>query len=742
MSTGLIKTLIKTGEKKTPELMEQAGKGEFSKAEKVIPKEPFGAVEGVDQATAKSVAKKAEGAAVQEEVKIAAKDEAQTLAQDQTKSATTEEVKAVVDDKSYDELERDIVEEYEGEQLKSNLNIDNIQTTDDVMQLLGQVGKHNEEFSKARRGVVSNEQTLSEASNFTIEELLGRAPGDAFNAAQITAARQIMVESAERLRNMADKVLSGDDSSETLLAFRQMGANHVAIQQQVSGMTAEAGRALQAFRIPAEGGQLHQQQLSDMLSLSGGQESAKAMAKMIQDSKNIKELNQSMRKTYGANLTDMFFEQWINGLLSGPTTHEVNMLSNAAVIIFASPERLAAAGFSKIRGASPEDAVFAEETMAQIFGMIYGFRDSLKMAGKSFIRGEGQFDQMSKVEQRKYTSITAENLSDAMSSKGLGSIDKDSMFAKGIDLWGEFIRIPGRALQAEDDMFKIINYRMELNALAYRQARSEGHEGSALSERIIQLVDKPTEEIHMGAVDFARTQTFTNELGTHGQAMQRAINYYPPLKIMMPFMRTMTNIQKYVGHRSPLGLLSGKVRADIKAGGARGDLAKGKMAVGSMLTGYSLYLAMNGDITGAGHKWSGVRKADYRQGWQPYSIKGPDGEWVSFSRFDPIGMYLGLVADAYEIAQYGSEEDLTEAAGAVSLALYQNMTNKTYAKGLTDFHRAFTMGGNYWNNWKNNFIASTVPYTSLLSTVERGVDPTIRDAQDVISKIRSRIPGL
>ena len=733
MAGQIVKALVKGSRKPVSELIEQANVGEFSEK----------TVLGADEKVADTVLP----------VKEPVKPTVEPPAAEVEKQAATTEAKEVVETE-VQAVEKTTEPEAKvemGEPLptdpitgetKSNLNLDNLHTSEDVDTLLNQMAKSNENFEQSRRGVVTNEQTKNEASKYTLEELLGRKQGEAFNAAQITAGRQLLVQSAESLRKMADKVLDGKATEEDMLKFRQMGATHVAIQHQISGMTAEAGRALQAFRIQAKGGQVAVQQLTDALELSGGSDSAKAMAIMIRESKDLKSLNQATRETHGIRTTDLFFEHWINGLLSGPTTHEVNMLSNAAVMIHGMADRLAANGWSKILRSSPEDKVYAQEVQAQLIGLIMGFDDSLKMGWKSMKTGTGQFDPMSKIEQRKYNSIDSTKISDLLAKRGLGSIPKDSPLAKGIDIWGEFIRLPGRALQAEDDMFKVINYRMELNALAVRQATSEGHKGPELAKRIQELLDKPTEEIHLGAVDFARENTFTNSLGSDGKNLQRIINDYPVLKIMMPFMRTLVNIEKYTLKHTPLAMFAQSVRNDLRAGGAKRDMALGKMTVGSMFSTWGVYQAMQGNITGAGHQWRGVRAADYRQGWQSYSIKGPDGDWIKYDRFDPVGMYLGLVADAYEISVYGSHEDATEAAQAVSMALYKNMTNKTYAKGFTDFHQAITMGGNYWNNWIKNWVSSTVPYTSLINTGKKMVDPVARDSQNILDRIRSRIPGL
>ncbi len=762
MAGEVIKALIKGSKKPVSKLIKQADEGDFSE-KVVLQTEPVekAVITGKEETKAainkQSVDSAVEGGAEAEVQQVVTTETQQVVPTTDPENiikpepqptkkdddANVETTQTQTDESAKVGMGQPLPVDPVTNQKQSNISLKNAQTTDDINALINRTADENEAFEKSRRGVVSNEQTVDESSNYSMEDLLGRKPGEAFNAAQVTSARQILIKSAQELKVMAQKIMDGNATEKDMLEFRQMGASHTAIQYQVSGMTAEAGRALQAFRITATGDtQVSVVQMRHALELSGGSTSAEAMAKLVLDSQDLASLNKATRETYGIKTTDLFFEYWINGLLSGPTTHMVNMLSNAAVMVHGTADRAAANMWGTILRSSPEDKIYAQEAEAQLLGMIMGFEDALNMSWKSLKTGQGQFDSMGKVEQRKYNSIDSVKVGDLMQSRGFGNIDKDSNLAKGIDLLGEFMRLPGRALQAEDDMFKVLNYRMELNALAIRQARGEGHKGQALADRILELIEKPTEEIHLGAVHFARENTFTNALGADGRKLQGIINDYPVLKIMMPFMRTLVNIQKYTLKHTPLALFAQSVRNDLRKGGAARDLALGKMTVGSMFSGYGLYMAMNGQVTGGGHNWRGVRASDYRQGWQAYSIKGPDGQWVKYDRFDPVGMYFGLVADAYEISVYGTHEDATEAAQAVAMALYKNMTNKTYAKGFTDFHEALTKGGGYWTRWVENFAASTVPYTSLISTGKRMVDPVIRDAQGVIEKIRSRTPGL
>ena len=70
-------------------------------------------------------------------------------------------------------------------------------------------------------------------------------------------------------------------------------------------------------------------------------------------------------------------------------------------------------------------------------------------------------------------------------------------------------------------------------------------------------------------------------------------------------------------------------------------------------------------------------------GWRPYSIKVGD-TYYSYQRADPIATVLGLFADIIEGQQYHDVEDIVsqDMVALSILSLTQNVTNKSYVKGL------------------------------------------------------------
>lgn len=625
-----------------------------------------------------------------------------------------------------------------------NINFNRIETSDDVLSTIDIISEQNAHFVEPRRGVRTTEQSIDAAANIEIEQILGRKAGQAFNAEQVIAARTLLVESAERLQNAARIVREGNASKADLLSFRQMVAQHAAIQAQVSGMTAEAGRALNAFKVTAEGGMLKAGQVKDALESSGGVGAAEKLAAMIDDAADPAAVAKVVRKSWNAKSSDMVLEFWINGLLSSPATHVVNMTSNAMVALWQVPERLLASGISKLLRS--EQGVYAGEAVSQLYGVVQGGRDGLRLAWKALKTGEPS-DAAQKYEARKYRNITSENISEILGKKGRAvgldptAVANGGFVAQGVDLLGEAVRLPGRFLGAEDEFFKAIGYRMELNALAYRQASEEGLTGKAAAKRITEIINDPPESVHIDAMNAGRYQTFTNALGDTGQSVQRLANSHPAIKLLLPFVRTPVNIVKFVGARSPLAPFAKSFRADVAAGGARRDLALARMSMGSLVMMIGASMAADGTITGRGPENKGVRDAMRRKGWQPYSLKVGES-YYSFNRTDPLGMFLGLSADVVDVIKYADEASGSEAAVAVSVALAQNLTSRTYLRGLSEFMSAMDDPGRYMDNYIKRQAATFVPYTSLVAQTERSIDPTLRMATTIMDQIYSRTPGL
>lgn len=627
-----------------------------------------------------------------------------------------------------------------------NYNLTNVTDSDELVAIIDNVGRANDNFKEARGGGPQPHKDVvkkaKKADIAELEKIIGYRLGDGVTAERVYGGRQLLQESANNLKTMADTVLSGSADDAFKLKFRQAISSHVAIQQAVAGMAADSGRSLNAWRIPAgsnvsSDSTIYRGQLQDMISKGGGNETINKLAQAILAFDDLEKVTKAAQKMHFATKTDMILEIWINGLLSNPTTHVVNSGSNALVAITSIPERFAAATVSTI--ARTQDGVKYGEVVAQMWGLIHGVRDGWNLSAKALKTGEPT-DPSMKYEARKYNAVSSENINKNFLPQSM-QMSPDGHIAKSVDLFGDwFVRLPTKFLGAEDEFFKTVNYRMELNALAYRTAKNEGLDGADFAARVKDLIENPTEEIHLGANDFARQNTFTNELGEQGKVVQNAINQIPAAKIIAPFVRTPTNIVKYVFNRLPPTPFTKTMNADIMAGGVRRDVALARVGLGSLTMGVITSFAMDGTLTGAGPNNPDARRALMLTGWQPYSIY-KNGKYYSYKRTDPIGMFLGMAADVTDVLRYGDQKQGTDVALAATMALAKNLQDKTYMQGVAAAVQAMEDPDRYLEGWLKRTAVSFMPYTSLMGQVEKTKDPTLRVANTLLEKVQARVPG-
>lgn len=148
-----------------------------------------------------------------------------------------------------------------------NINFDRISSPDDVRAAYEKTQRvFGPKIDAARRGVIDNEQTklLADDMGMTVEQLLSRREGQAFNHVEAVAARKLLVSSAQQLDFLAKKVASKTATDIDKFNFQKQLTLHEAIQEQVSGMTAEAGRALQSFNIPVNADKKIMSQLDEL----------------------------------------------------------------------------------------------------------------------------------------------------------------------------------------------------------------------------------------------------------------------------------------------------------------------------------------------------------------------------------------------------------------------------------------------------------------------------------------------
>jgi endonuclease YncB( thermonuclease family) len=601
-----------------------------------------------------------------------------------------------------------------------NIVLDKLESKEDIQRALLTTEAIVGGFDAARRGRISHAETeaLARELNMTADDLLRRRKGQALNAEQALAARSILAKSGDELVSMARKAAGGSD--EDLASFRRAWLRHVAIQEQVSGATAEAGRALSQFRMAASSRLPRGRVLKEMLDNAGGRDdlenAAKAIIDLQKETNDPAKVNKFARDVLKPKFKDKLVELWYNSLLSGPQTHAVNILSNSMTAALQLPEHAAASAIGAARRAFSKgeiDRVMGSEIGARAVGLMQGTREGLRAFARTVRTGQA-LDPLTKVEAAEREAISG--------------------------LKGKIIRTPTRFLSAEDELFKAIGRRMELNGLAVREASKEGLKGDALRKRVAELSENPTDEMLERSFDYARYVTFQRPLGKVGQRILDITAEWPTLKLFFPFIRTPANIFKYVIERSPAAPLMKEWRSDFAAGGARRDLALAKVALGTGLGMIVTDLAAQGHITGSGPADEGAKELLRADGWQPYSIRVGD-KYYSYQRLDPIATTLGVAADLAATSEYMTEKQREKSAALIAAAVMKNLGNKVWLTGISNLVNA-------WDDPDRNAqrlisqLAGSMAVPTGIAQIARTTDPILREAREPIDAIKARIPGL
>ena len=164
-------------------------------------------------------------------------------------------------------------------------------------------------------------------------------------------------------------------------------------------------------------------------------------------------------------------------------------------------------------------------------------------------------------------------------------------------------------------------------------------------------------------------------------------------------------------------------------------------------------MASQGLITGSYPADPSERARWQENGIPPFSIKVGD-KWVSYQRADPISTVFGLTADFFEFMRYAKEQGysltgsgpsrdkfIDEAGKHFISAMKANILQKTFMEGFSDTLELLTNptpGG--IETYFEQLGQRVVPV--LAKDAAKMIDPYEREADGVLEKIQSRIPGL
>ena len=456
----------------------------------------------------------------------------------------------------------------------------------------------------------------------------------------------------------------------------------------------------------------------------------------------------------------------INGLVSGPVTQLINVATNGYMLGVRPLERMIGASAGALTG-NPESRRILREAAAQYAYTGNAFVDGFFSAGKAFMRNDSV---LAPHKTELYAGNQAVEGMGLPGTQGLGAgffrkwDSTPNLLYNALSVATVPIGMPTRLLGTVDELVKQTVYRSKLMANAHIEAAGmaadAGLTGKAAKDfvkshvqaRVTNGFDQAGRGVDPTALREAQIATFQQDLlpGTWGKGIQTFTSNHKAARLILPFIKTPTNVIRYGWKMTPgLDLLQTEYRQMLtgKMGKEAQAQAIGQMSMGSLFMGATAYMAANGMITGAGPKDPKAKQELMATGWKPYSFvwESDDGtkNYVSFGRFDPIAIPMGIVADLQDAMHAMDREDSPEmeaVIGALGIALAKQFTSKSYLLGATQTMEFLMDPETRWGAVGGNMAASFIPYSAAMRQLNP--DDYLREARTMTDKLMATVPGL
>lgn len=556
--------------------------------------------------------------------------------------------------------------------------------------------------------VVGNKEVYEKAKTLgpmSDQEIMNAKVGDKVDAVHVVRAKATMNQAAEEFTSMYKSGAGEGDLNKAAERLAKMEAGYKTI-------SAEPGRATQIQSSFIDDGYKLQQKLADLQRTVKGPNKKAVIDKEL--GKYEKELQKSgISQSTAKKLSGMFAEYATSAKLTSPLTHVINISSNLLTIPQRAAENIVKTGYKVAAGKTGiGQAKYA-------FGTTHGFAQATKNLAENLgkiVKGKG--DEIKNMSEKAET---------------------EPAIKGGV---GTFIRTPFHALSAADSFFKTFLRDGELHQRAYQQGWQEGFRGAGLKSRVAELVKSPSEEMETAAKKTAAEYTFNADPGVVVKHLSQALNDVPILRLLIPFVRTPTNIVKFQAQRSPIGIFTPtNIKALMKDGEGRAE-AVAKLTVGAGMSVGGLMAAFNaGDnITGAAPTNPGEREAFYNEGKKPYSVK-IGNKWVAYNRFQPVGMYLTQAVGLRDALTKGDSKTAGNVFTSLVATTAKGMADLPFVSGVSNVIGALNdpSDTSTVNKAFSGIISGTIPNIS--RDFATASDDKQRNPKTITQQVQQSIPG-
>lgn len=632
---------------------------------------------------------------------------------------------------------------------EARVNLDRIQATEGVKSTISDLNKFAGERLEEHRKRQSHDKVVAEAAGlrWSLEQILTHEPETILvDEAHAYRLRNFAEAAAEQYHSTGLKAEAGDPAA--LARLDEDFAVALKLSALDEGQARNLARGMEMRKEMAVGARVArsigpQQILA--ISRKMGESSDDPLLRF----RRTEALRADQRPSFFTQLynglragKDVLYGAWINALLSNPKTHAANMVGTGLIIAGDIPETYVAGWINRI-ARSPE-GVQRMEAAIKVKSIAEGYQDGIRLMGQALRTGEEPFGR----------GKTSERHSSAMTAEAYG-FSPDNPVGQTIDAMALMLNNPAaptRLMMSEDAFMKGVAYRMELNALAMREALARGKTGRALEREVKMLQEQPMADMVTRAEDHALLYTLNQELGPAGRGFMQWMNWIPAGRVLFPFIQTPGNSLKWAGQRLPgFSWISPQNWSDVtgKSGPAARDKAIARVLIGNAVSVAIAYEVTNGTITGGGSKdknLAALQRDPNTTTKPPYSIcPAWTDQCFAYSRLDPVGSYIGAMADAVEMTAQIPDQETWQEWGAyveaLGIAAGQVSVSKNWLIGLSNVIDAIKAPDTSGGKLISSFARSIVP-AAVREVARETDDNIIRDGRNISDAIKSGVPGL
>lgn len=481
----------------------------------------------------------------------------------------------------------------------------------------------------------------------------------------------------------------------------------------------------------------------------------------FQRDRAVVDLLDTIKKEVGVPVGSLLLSLWYARLLSGPTTHVLNILSNlqqGAMAVTALAARRPG-DVPALAGALWDGMVKALPEMAEVLstGRVTGVRMlKAEPAGSLELAPDKGLWRILKHWRMVARIMAAEDLAVFMPLRE----------ARQMALAREMARtagLKGAAFEAEVE--RIMGASREALNQADAQAQAEGLTGLDRRRRVNELVESSRPEaLREDALDFALRQTFNGKpygfLGVVSDHLRPVLAKYPAGRFIVPFVNVVANVTNEAINYAP-GANAIRLLEAYRKGAVYGRTAAyndvfelyAKAGTGLVLTAILASLVAAGwdsdeperqfDISGPGPGGTATQQL-LATGWKPWSVK-VGSRWVPYTE-TPLAIAFGSLGTYLDALRYGKLKDrgtlahvAFAARGMAAVAL-----NRSMLQGLADVITSLRKQGAERDDALMRTLArpvGTVVSSRLVAQIDRMLDPTVRDASTPAAAILSQLPA-